>query len=237
MSSWRNSTPATAGLLRQTRMIPIVFVSVSEPVASGLVESLARPGGSVTGFTNVEPSMAGKWMELLKEMAPAVERAVFIFNPDTAPFAGSYLRVAEAAAASLGLKAVAAPVHSVDEIEAAFQTLASQPKSGLVLMPDSYVTEHRDLVIGLAARDRLPAIYATRAYGQDGGLLAYAVDTPDLFHRAASYVDRILRGTAPADLPVQQPAKFELVINVKTAKALGLTVPPNLLATADEVIE
>jgi putative ABC transport system substrate-binding protein len=230
-------TPALSVLKRETSAVPIVFAVVTEPLVSGLITSLARPGGNITGFSNVEPSIAGKWLELLKEMAPSVTRVGILFNPTTAPYAEPFLRSAEAAAAALAMESVAMPVRSDAEIEAAVATLAREPASGLVGMTDSFINERRKTIIELADRHRLPAIYSFHLYATDGGLMSYGAEVDDMFQRAATYVDRILRGEKAGDLPVQQPTKFELVINLKTAKALGLTVPPTMLTRADEVIE
>jgi putative tryptophan/tyrosine transport system substrate-binding protein len=231
------STPATLALKAETSTIPIVFVSIAEPTVSGLVESLGRPGGNITGFTNFEASLGGKLMDLLKQMSPRLKRASFLYNPATAPYAQSYLRSAQAAAAALAVEPLASPVQNDTDIEAAITALAREPGGGLVGIPDTFIQERRDLIITLVGRYGLPAIYANRVWAPSGGLMSYAVDALDLFRRAAAYVDNILKGARPADLPVQQPSKYELVINLKTAAALGLTVPFNLLATADEVIE
>jgi putative tryptophan/tyrosine transport system substrate-binding protein len=233
-----HSSPVVATLLGQTRDIPIVFVSISDPVGEGFVASFARPGGNVTGFTNFESSMTGKWVELLKEIAPDVTRIVFLFNPQAAAAGGSYfLRPIDAAASTLKMKAVMALVHDDDEIEAAFAALAGEPGTGVVLLPDIFTVAHHQLVIALAARYRVPTIYPYRFMVEREGLISYGVDINNLFERSATYVDRILKGAKPAELPVQAPTKFELVINRKTAKALGLDVPPTLLARAEEVLE
>ena len=232
------ATPVAIALARETRTIPIVFAQVSDPVGDGLVSSLAHPGGNVTGFTNVESSMSGKWLELLKETAPSVARATSIFNPATAPSGGSFfVGPFETAAGPLAVQAITTPVQSVGDIERAFGAAARELGGGLVVMPDTFVLAHRELVIGLAVRHRLPVVYPFTFWVPAGGLIAYGSDSPDLFRRAASYVDRILKGAKPADLPVQAPVKFGLSINLKTAKAIGLEVPPTLLARADEVIE
>jgi putative ABC transport system substrate-binding protein len=232
------SSPVVATLLGQTRNIPIVFVSLSDPIGEGFVTSFARPGGNVTGFTNFESSMTGKWVELLKDIAPEVTRVAFLFNPQTAAGGGSYfLRPIDAAASTLKVKAVIALVHDDDEIEAAFAALAHEPGAGVVLLPDIFTTAHHQQVIALAEHYRVPTVYGYRFLVERGGLVSYGVDTNNLFERAATYVDRILKGAKPSDLPVQAPTKFELVINQKTARALGLTVPDTLLARADEVIE
>ena len=230
-------TPALSALKRETSTVPIVFTVVTEPIVSGLITSLARPGGNMTGFSNVEPSIAGKWLDLLKQIAPSVTRVGILFNPITAPYAEPFLRSAEAAAVSLAMESVAMPVRSEAEIEAVVATLAREPASGLVGMADTFINERRKTIIELADRYRLPAIYSFRLYAVDGGLMSYGADIDDMFQRAAAYVDRILRGEKPGDLPVQQPSKFELVVNLKAAKALGLTVPLMLLGSADEVIE
>jgi ABC-type uncharacterized transport system substrate-binding protein len=233
-----NTTPATKALHRETRTIPLVFVIVSDPVGAGLVASLPQPGANITGFINVETAMGGKWLELLKEMAPSVRRAAIMFNPDTAPGGGSYfLGAIEAAARSFGVEAITAAVRSDGEIETAINKLGREPGSGLVVMTDSFTVVHRGSIISLAARNSVPAIYAEAISSRDGGLMSYGANTQDMFARAASYADRILQGAKPADLPVQTPIKFEMVINLKTARALGLAVPPTLLASADEVIE
>jgi putative tryptophan/tyrosine transport system substrate-binding protein len=233
-----HSSPVVATLLGQTRNIPIVFVSISDPIGEGFVASFARPGGNVTGFTNFESSMTGKWVELLKEIAPDITRVAFLFNPQTAAGGGSYfLRPIDAAASTLKIKAVMALVHDDDEIEAAFAALAREAGAGVVLLPDVFTVAHHQQVIALAARYRVPTIYSYRSMVERGGLISYGVDIDNLFDRAATYIDRILKGTKPADLPVQAPTKFELVINQKTAKSLGLEVPPTLLARADDVIE
>jgi putative tryptophan/tyrosine transport system substrate-binding protein len=231
------STPTLAALRQATRTIPIVFVLVSDPVGQGFVESLAQPGGNITGFTNFEFSMVSKWVEMLKQIAPSVQRIAMIFNPTTAPYAQYYLHPFEAAGQSFTVAAITTPVQSDAEIEIAMTALGSAPGVGIIVMPDSFTLAHRDVITSFAARYRLPAIYPFRYFAATGGLLSYGSDTLDLFQRSASYVDRILHGAQPRELPVQQPTKFELVINLKTAKALGLTVPPNLLALADEVIE
>jgi putative ABC transport system substrate-binding protein len=231
-----HTTPVVAALKAQTRTIPIVFTQVSDPVGSGFIDGFAKPGGNITGFTNLESSMSSKLVELLKEVAPTITRVAVMFNPDTAPDRGSYfLRPVEAAAPSLHVEVIPAPVHNDAEIEAAITTLA--PATGLIVMPDVFILAHREQILALADRHRLPAAYAYRLFAASGGLLSYGTDLADLFRRAAPYVDRILTGTKPAELPVQQPTKFELVINLKTAKALGLNVPLSLQAGADEVIE
>ena len=230
-------TPATVALMQQTKAIPIVFTVVAEPITGGLVASLARPGGNITGFTNVEPSIGGKWLELLKEMAPRISRVALIFNPTTAPYAGPFVQFAKAAASSLSVEATATPVHREAEIENTVIRLAHTPDSGLVCITDSFMTSHRALIVELANKYRLPAIYPFPLFVSGGGLMSYGVDTVDMGQRAASYIDRILRGEAPANLPVQLPTKFNLMINLKAAKAIGLEVPLFLQQRADEVIE
>ncbi len=231
------TTPVALALKRETQVIPIVCVQVAEPIESGLVAGLARPGGNVTGFTNFEASMGGKWVELLKEIAPGVMRVAFIFNPNTAPYAEGFVRAASAAAVSLQMELIPSPVRDDAGITGVLAALASRAGGGLVGMADTFVVAHRELILQLAAQHRLPAVYANSLFMPSGGLLAYAVDTVDLFRRAASYIDRIFKGIPAGDLPIQQPNKFELFINLKTAKALGLTVPQTLLYRADEVIE
>jgi putative ABC transport system substrate-binding protein len=233
-----NSTPATAALLRETRTIPIVFVGVSDPVGSHFVATIARPDGSTTGFTNFEPSMIGKWLEMLKEIAPGITRAAVVFNPKTAPGGGSFfLTPFEEVARSLAVEPIAARCNDPDEIASAAASMARKPGGSLIVMPDAFTTVHRQLIILLSARHALPAIYPYRYQALEGGLLSYGVDDIDLMRRAAPYVDRILKGEKAADLPVQAPIKFELVINLRAAKVLGLTIPPTLIASADEVIE
>ena len=232
-----SSTPVVAALARETGTIPIVFVVVSDPIGSGFIESLARPGGNMTGFINIESSLGGKWLELLKELAPSISRVAVMFNPDTAPHAEYYVRPFEVAAASLAVKPSTAPVRSATDIEQAIFDLGRATASGLIVLPDTFTTVHRGAIISAAASSNVPAIYPFRYMAGDGGLISYGVDLIDLYRRAAPYVDRILKGGKPADLPVQQPTKFEFAINLKTAKSLGLDVPPSLLARADEVIE
>jgi ABC-type uncharacterized transport system substrate-binding protein len=231
------ATPAVAALLRETRTIPIVFVALADPVGQGIVQSLAHPGGNATGSALFEFSMGGKWLELFNAIAPSVTRVALMFNPDTAAFGPLYLRAVEAAAPSFSVEVVAVPVHDDPEVERAMITLARQWGSGLIVLPDSFTAAHRASIIELAARYRVPALYTLPYFAKDGGLLSYGADMLDLHRRAASYVDRILKGTKPIDLPVQQPTKFELIINLKTANELDLIVPPSLLARADEVIE
>ncbi len=231
------NTPPTATMLEQTRAIPVVFVIVADPVGSGFVQSLARPGANATGFTIMEPTIAGKWLELLKEIAPRVNRAAFLFNPATTPYRDIYLKPFQAAAASLALEAIAAPVHDTQELESVVAAHAREPNGSLVVMPDGFLNVHRAEIVLLAARYHVPAVYPWRFFAEIGGLLTYGSVQGDMFRTAATYVDRILKGEKPADLPVQAPTKYELVVNLKTAKALGLDVPPLLQQRADEVIE
>lgn len=232
-----HTTPSTAALLRETRTIPVIFANVSDPIGSGFVASLSRPGGNVTGFTTIEGSMGGKWLELLKEISPHVNRVAFLFNPETATYAEYYLNLFKTAGTSFGVEATPAPVRDKSEIETVMATLAERPNGGLVVMPDSFLIAHRAEITSLAARYHVPAVYPFRFFAEVGGLLAYGVDLSDNFGRAALYADRILKGEKPGELPVQGPAKFEFVINLKTAKALGLEAPPTLIARADQVIE
>jgi putative tryptophan/tyrosine transport system substrate-binding protein len=221
------ATPATVAVQRETRTIPIVFASVTDPVAQRIVARLDRPGGKITGFASLEASLGAKWLELLSEIAPGLKRAAIMFNPDTAP-ASTYMLPFETAARSLGVVPITAPVHSDAEIEAAIIALGREPGGGLVVMPDVFTTAHGASIILAAARN-IPAVYNLSASARDGGLLSYGTDQVDLSRRAASYVDRILRGEKPGDLPVQFPVKYEMAVNLKTAKALGLTVPQSIL--------
>jgi putative ABC transport system substrate-binding protein len=232
-----SDTPTTAALLQQTRTIPIIFATVSDPVGSGFVASFPQPGGNVTGFIVMEPTMAGKWLELLKEIAPRVNRVAILFNPATAPYFEYYLNPFKAAVASVAVEAIVAPVRDTSELESVVAAQARAPNTGLIAMPDSFMNAHRAEVTSLAARYRLPAVYAFRFFAELGGLLSYGNDVRDNFRRAAAYADRILKGAKPSELPVQAPVKFELVINLKTAKALGLDVPLSLQQRADAVIE
>jgi ABC-type uncharacterized transport system substrate-binding protein len=234
-----NSTPVTAALQRETHTIPIVFTGVTaDPIAEGFVTSLARPGGNITGLLLFETSVNGKWLAMLKEIAPPLARAGLVVNPKTAPYYIYHQRAAEAAALALAIELVLTPIkNTAAETEQAIESFARVPNGGLILLPNITVILHRDLLIALAARYRLPAVYPDRLFVAAGGLMCYSTDRVDQFRQAASYIDRILRGANPADLPVQAPTKFETVINLKTAKALGLTVPPGLLVAADEVIE
>jgi ABC-type uncharacterized transport system substrate-binding protein len=233
-----HGTPVTAALQQETRTIPIVFVTVADPVGQSFVASLRRPGGNITGFVFTEAAMGGKWLELLKEIAPSVRRAAIMFNPDTAPGGGSYyLPSFEEAGRLLNVEPITAPVHNVAEIETSIALLGHQPGGGLVAGGDAFMVVHRASTILVAARNNVPAIYFNSSFVRDGGLLSYGPQFGDIFLRAAPYVDRILKGEKPADLPVQVPTKFELAINLKTANALGLNVPMHLQQRADEVIE
>jgi putative tryptophan/tyrosine transport system substrate-binding protein len=231
------NTPTTLALLKQTTTIPIIFANVADPVGSGLVASLSQPGGNVTGFINIEGSMSGKWLELLREMVPPVNRVAFLFNPATAPYFEYYLKPFRDAAQSFAVEAIAAPVHDKAELESVITAQAQQPNSGLIVMPDSFNINNRREITSLTARYRFPAVYPQRIYPEVGGLISYGNDPLDNYRRAAIYADRILRGTKPSELPVQVPVKFELVINLKTAKALGLEIPLRIQQLADEVIE
>jgi putative ABC transport system substrate-binding protein len=230
------TTLATVAVQRETRTIPVVFASVADPVASGIVARLDRPSGNITGFAILEASLAGKWLELLSEIAPGLKRATIMFNPDTAAVS-TYMPSFEMAARSLNVASIAAPVHSDGEIETAIIALGREPGGGLVVMPDASMRAHRATIILAAARNNVPAVYALSYFVRDGGLLSYGVDFVDTWRRAAGYVDRILCGAKPDDLPVQFPTKFEMAVNLKTAKALGLAVPPSILLRADEQIE
>jgi putative ABC transport system substrate-binding protein len=231
-----NTTPATVALQRETRTIPIVFATVVDPVASGVVARLDRPSGNVTGFATYEASLGGKWLELLSEIAPGLKRAAIMFNPDTTPVS-SFMPSLETAVRSLKVVPIIAPVHSDVEIETAITALGREPGGGVVVMPDIFTTVHRVPIILAAARNNVPAVYYQSYFARDGGLLSYGVDQIDTYLRAATYVDRILRGTKPGDLPVQFPVKYEMAVNLKTAKALGLAIPPSIMLRADEVIE
>lgn len=231
------NTPPTATMLQQTRSIPVIFVIVADPVGSGFVASLARPGRNATGFIVMEPTIASKWLELLKEIAPRVKRAAFLFNPATTPFSDIYLNPFKAAAPSFSIEAVTAPVHDASDLEGVFAAQAREPNSGLLVMPDGFLNVHRVEIVALAASYGLPTIYPWRFFPELGGLLSYGNEQRESFRLAATYVDRILKGEKPSELPVQAPVKFELVINMKTANALGLDVPMLLQQRADKVIE
>jgi putative ABC transport system substrate-binding protein len=229
-------TPETVAVQRETRTIPMVFVNTGDPVASGLVARLDRPSGNITGFANYETTLAGKWLELLTEIAPGLKRAAIMFNPDTAPVS-TFMPSFETAARSLKVVAITAPVHGDVEIEKTIIALGRVPRGGLVIMPDVFADVHRAAIITAAARNNVPAVYWASYYAREGGLLSYGADQVDIFRRAASYVDRILRGAKPGDLPVQFPTRFEMAVNLKTAKALGLAVPTSILLRATEVVD
>jgi putative tryptophan/tyrosine transport system substrate-binding protein len=231
------SSPLLAQLKQATTTIPIVFVNVTDPVGQGFVRAMASPEGNVTGFTNVEPSMGGKWLEVLKEVAPQLRRVAFVHNPRTAPSADLFLKSFEMAARAHSVEAISAAVNDVPELERAITDLARKPNSGLVSHSDSFTLTNRRVIIEHAAKHKLPAMYVGRSYVAEGGLVAYGIRATEMYQGAARYVDRILRGTSPGQLPVQAPTRFELTINAKAARALGLTISPSLLARADEVIE
>jgi ABC-type uncharacterized transport system substrate-binding protein len=232
-----HSSPVVAALKQATRTIPIVVAVTNDPLGQGFVASLARPGGNITGFAFVEFPIVGKWLELLKEMAPGVRRVALIFNPQTAPYYAIYLREFSAVPATLAAELAAAPARDEADVEAAIAAIAREPAGGLIAAADPFTGAHRALIIRLAQHHRLPAVYAFRQFVAEGGLMSYGPDTIDIVRRSASYVDRILKGATPADLPIQQPTKFELAINLKTAKSLGLDVPLFLQQRADDVIE
>ena len=232
-----SSTPAALALLQESRTIPIVFTNLTDPVGSGVVSNLARPGGNATGFTNFEYSIAGKWLEILKDMAPNIKRASLLFNPAAATYSRGYIQAFEAAADSQNVRASVTPMTSTAAIDKAVAAQAVEPGGSIVTVPDIFMVANRHTIIAAAARHRVPAIYPYKTMALDGGLVVYGPDIPALYRRAAVYIDRILKGAKPGDLPVQQPTKFEMVINLKTARLLGLNVPPTLLARADEVIE
>jgi putative tryptophan/tyrosine transport system substrate-binding protein len=232
------TTPVTAVIQRETRTIPIVFMTVSDPVGSGFVTSLPRPGGNLTGFSNHDASMVGKWLELLTQIAPGIKRTAMMFNPDMSPYVMAYyLPFFEAGARSLKVEPIFAPVRTNAEIETVIASLGREPGGGLIVMPDTFLYVNRTLIISLAARNNVPSVSNIPSYAREGGLISYTLDNADVFHRAASYVDRILRGAKPAELPIQLPVKFVTALNTKTAKTLGLDVPPSVLLSADEVIE
>jgi putative tryptophan/tyrosine transport system substrate-binding protein len=231
-----HTTPVAAALQRESRTIPMVFVNVSDPIGSGFIASLARPGGNFTGVLLYEEGIVGKWLAMLKEIAPRLERVALVANPKTTPY-DYFLRSAEAIAPSLAIKLVPSPVATAADIKHAIDSLAGAPNGGLLLPPDSTTILHRDLIIALAAQHKLPAVYPFHFFVAAGGLISYGADRADIFGLAASYVDRILRGDKPADLPVQAPTKFDTSINLRTARALGLPIPPGILVAADEVIE
>jgi putative ABC transport system substrate-binding protein len=232
-----STTQATTALLQQTHTIPVVFPTVADPIGSGFVASFTRPGGNATGFSLSEPTQAEKWVELLKAIAPHVAKMAIVFNPASATYFEYWLNPIKAAAASFGVEAFVTPVHDGSELDSVFAAQAREPNNGVITMPDPFTLARRVEIVSLAARYRIPVVYPYRFFAEAGGLLAYGVDLADNFRRAATYVDRILKGEKPSELPVQAPIKFELVINLKTAKALGLTVPDTLLVAADKVIE
>jgi putative ABC transport system substrate-binding protein len=234
-----HTTQPVAALQRETKTIPIVFLIVSDPVGSGFVTSLPSPGGNITGFINIESSLGGKWIEVLKEVVPGVTRAALMFNPDTAPYFRYYLQPFEVAARLRGVEPIAAPVRTAADIERVIASLTERPDAGLAVMPDVALStqNNRDLIISLAARHRLLTIYPYRYWVGDGGLVSYGIDQIDLYRRVPAYIDRILKGAKPAELPVQLPTRFELAVNLRTAKAFGLTIPESFLLRADEVIE
>jgi putative ABC transport system substrate-binding protein len=231
------STPATGALQHETHTIPIVFAFVSDPVGAGFVVSLANPGGNITGFIDIEASLSGKWLNLMGEITPHVSRVGFLFNPKTAPFARYYLDTFRSSASALAVEAIEAPVQNTEDIQAVMTKLGREADAGLVVMPDTSMVVYRETIVSIANRYRMPVIYPFRFFATDGGLLSYGIDLTDLYRSAASYVDRILRGAKPSELPVQLPTKFELVINLRTAKALGLKISDKFLTIADEVIE
>jgi putative tryptophan/tyrosine transport system substrate-binding protein len=235
-----HSGPMLSAMRDATRTIPIVFVQVVDAVGQGFVESLARPGGNITGFTHFEPEMGGKWLEILKEVAPQIRRVAMLYNPQSAAQgagSGIYVRSFETVASALAVHSAALPVRDGAEMERSLAAFSAEPNGGLLVPPDIFNTTHREQIVSLAARHRLPAVYPYRYYVTGGGLISYGVELLELWRRAAEYVDRILKGARPGDLPITQPTRFQMIINLKTAKALGLTIPPTLLARADEVIE
>jgi putative tryptophan/tyrosine transport system substrate-binding protein len=231
------STPVSAAVMQETHTIPIIFVQNFDPVGSGLVKSLVAPDGNITGFTSYEAAMATKWLELLKGVAPQVARVAIIYNPQTAPYAGAFLRSSEAAAPSFAIQSTAMPIQDAGTIEKAIEAFAREINPGLLVLPDLTTTFHEKLIVKLAVQHRMPGIYPWRHFVTAGGLMSYAVDLPVLWRRAATYIDLVLKGEKPANLPVQQPTKFDLVINLTTAKALGLTIPASILSLADDLIE
>jgi putative tryptophan/tyrosine transport system substrate-binding protein len=231
------TTPATAALQAETHTVPIVFAMVSDPIGSGFIATIAHPGGNITGFTDIEASLSGKWLELMREIAPQVTRVGLLFNPQTAPYAQYYLNTFRSAASALGIEPIEAPVYSAAEIATAMTKLGREAGTGLVVMPDTSMGIYRQTIYLLADRYQLPTIYPFRVFATEGGLMSYGIDLADLLRGAATYVDRILRGAKPSELPVQLPTRFELIVNLKTAKVLGLNIPPTLIVSADEVIE
>jgi len=231
------TTPSTAALQSETKTIPIIFTVVSDPIGSGFVASLSNPGGNITGFINIEGSVAGKWVELMHEVAPHVSRVGVLYNPETAPYAKYYVEAFRTAASALSILPVEAPIHSVAEAEAFIIKLSGEAGSGLVTIPDTFIVVNRQTIIALAERYRLPAIYPFGFFVSEGGLMSYGMDNADLFRGAATYIDRVLKGAKPNELAVQLPTKFELYVNLKTAKTLGISFPQTVIARADEVIE
>ena len=232
-----DTTPVTAAVLHETRTFPVVFVQVGDPVGSGFVASFPRPGGNATGFNNFPPAMTSKWLELLMEIVPRTARVMYLFNPPTAPYAQRFLDPLKAAASSMGVEIVASPAYDSAEIETVIARFAREPDGGLIVLPSAFMNTHRDLVIASAERHRLPTIHSSRYMVQGGGLLSYGNVPVDAYRQAATYVDQILRGAKPADLPVQMSVKFELAVNLKAARAIGLKIPESFLVRADEVIE
>jgi putative ABC transport system substrate-binding protein len=230
-------TPNTAALAKQTRTVPIIFVNVTDPIKGGFVASFSKPGGNITGFTHYKPTLASKWLELLNEVAPRVTRVAFLFNPATAPYFEYYLTPFKAAARSLGMEVVVAPVHDASELEPIIAAQAREPKGGMILIPDTFTSAHRVEIVTLAARYRIATVYPLPFFATQGGLLSYGVSTREQYRRAAGYADRILKGEKPGELPVQLPIGYELIINLKSAKALGITMPPSVISRADKVIE
>jgi putative ABC transport system substrate-binding protein len=232
-----DGTPGLTAVRQATRTVPIIFVNVTDPVGQGFVESLARPGGNATGFALFEFSMGTKWLQILRELAPSIKKVGFLFNPAMAPYSGLYLRSIQQGAVTLGIELHPIPVDDGASAERSLAALGQQPDTGLIVLQDSFTVSHRDLIIGQVARYRIPAVYTLRLYAESGGLVSYGVKFADQYRQAAFYADRILKGAKPDNLPVQQPTKFELVINLITARALGMTIPLSMLARADEVIE
>jgi len=232
-----NSTPVTVALKEQSQTVPLVFTQVTDPVGQGLVPNLAHPGGNLTGFTSFEFSIGTKWLEALKQTAPRVTRVALMFNPQSAPYADLFLQPVKAAASSFSVAPIGAAVRDPIDVDRVFDTLTREPNGGLMVLPDVSMINYREAIVALAARHRVPAIYPFRFFATSGGLMSYGTEVTEVFRRAAAYVDRILKGTSPGELPIQAPTKYELVINLKAAKALGLTVPPTLLASADKVME
>jgi putative ABC transport system substrate-binding protein len=232
-----DTTPVTAAVLHETRTIPIVFVQIGDPVGSGFVASFPHPGGNATGFNNFPPAITSKWLELLMEIVPRTARVMYLFNPSTAPYAQRFLEPLKGAASSFGVQVVASPVHDPAEIETVIAGFAREPDGGLIVLPSAFMFVHRDLIVASAERFRLPAIYGSRFFAESGGLLSYGNVPADAYRQAATYIDQILRGVKPVDLPVQMSVKFELVANLKTAKAMGLKIPESFLVRADKVIE